>query len=447
MQRLTALAVLLAASTAYGHGDHSAPLMKDFMGINTHTIQFNAERYPVCRLVRDFHPAGWDYNGDAANPLDLPRGTHAISWKDQTGMFRDHDGIVDWSKVYSEWVDEGFEITVSIMFDAEHFATDPEANAYRYGKAFAEALGSSSSSPYVTSAEIGNEPAGADFDEELFQKIFVAMAKGIRAGDPKMLIATPTADAIDADDWSMPMKLFTPTPDLFDVINLHKYAMTEGFPTWARTYPESTKFDYLEHLRKNVEWRDEHMPDKQIWITEFGYDASTQPPPAEGNFSKFEDTPDPQQAQWIVRAFLNFADIGLDRAYLYWWDDNDTPTLHAASGITRFGKPKPSFWAMKHLYETLGDYRYSRAIEKKAESLYVFEFAHGERPDQLIWVVWSPTGSGVEQDLLLPLPGKVAKAERMPMEENEDTAVELEQADDNSVTVTVTESPLYIWFE
>jgi hypothetical protein len=33
------------------------PLMRDFIGINGHTVQFKPALYqPVCRLVRDYHP-------------------------------------------------------------------------------------------------------------------------------------------------------------------------------------------------------------------------------------------------------------------------------------------------------------------------------------------------------------------------------------------------------
>ena len=39
----------------------SKPLMRDFIGINGHTVQFKPELYrPVCGLVRDYHPVEWD---------------------------------------------------------------------------------------------------------------------------------------------------------------------------------------------------------------------------------------------------------------------------------------------------------------------------------------------------------------------------------------------------
>src|SRR5689334_3051294 len=38
-------------------------LMRDFIGLNGHTVQFKPELYqPVCRLVRDYHPVEWDLN-------------------------------------------------------------------------------------------------------------------------------------------------------------------------------------------------------------------------------------------------------------------------------------------------------------------------------------------------------------------------------------------------
>jgi hypothetical protein len=33
------------------------PLVRDFLGVNGHTIQFRPKLYrPVCRLARDYHP-------------------------------------------------------------------------------------------------------------------------------------------------------------------------------------------------------------------------------------------------------------------------------------------------------------------------------------------------------------------------------------------------------
>ncbi len=104
-----------------------------------------------------------------------------------------------------------------------------------------------------------------------------------------------------------------------------------------------------------------------------------------------------------------------------------------------------SFWAVKHLNETLGEYRFNKIIKKEEGRLYIYEFKHGVKEDLLIWVAWSPTGSGREQNLRLEgLSGKVLKVERMPIKEGAVGKVEAHQGETNALNLKVTESPIYI---
>lgn len=446
-----AAALTLTAGQAMAQETDTKPLMRDFIGINGHTVQFDPELYaPLCRLVRDYHPLQWDIEeNDTSRQRTLPIAQH-IGWKAPPGKFRDWSGPVNWHELYASWQKHGFEIDACIQFDnlpVDQWK-DPAADAYRYGRAFAEYFGPSGPHKLVSSIEIGNEPAGQKrYSPEAFRVIFENMARGVRDGDPKLTILTCTADVGESDAWSMPLETFKDAGELYDVINIHKYALLQGWPTWERTFPEDPRIDYAGILQRSIDWRNEHAPDKQVWITEFGFDASTKPPPAEGTFKDWKDSTDLQQAQWIVRSFLFFADLDLDRAYLYWANDADTPSFHASSGVTRNFEPKMSYWAMRHLYQSLGDYRLARAVEKTAGEAWVFEFAHEKDPQRLIWVAWSPTGSDREATRKLALPGKVIKAERMPTEGHQDTGVEVKQAADGSAEVLLTESPLYLWIE
>jgi hypothetical protein len=148
-----------------------------------------------------------------------------------------------------------------------------------------------------------------------------------------------------------------------------------------------------------------------------------------------------------VRSFLALSDIDIQRAYLYFFNDNDTPSFHASSGITRNSEPKQSYWAMAHLFKSLGDYRMNAAIEKNTKGAYVFEFVNGQDAKKVVWVAWSPTGTGTEIEKELKLPGKVIKAERMPTAKDEQTAIEVKPAANGAAQVKLTESPLYIWIE
>jgi hypothetical protein len=79
---------------------------------------------------------------------------------------------------------------------------------------------------------------------------------------------------------------------------------------------------------------------KEVWVTEFGWDASTKTPAKTGDFAKWDgNVSDEKQAQYLVRAFLVFAAMDVNRAYLYFFNDADEPSFHASSGITRNFQP------------------------------------------------------------------------------------------------------------
>ncbi len=66
-------------------------LMREFIGINGHTVNFKPELYqPVCRLVRDYHPVEWDLG---KNTSELP-------------PFPTAKNGVDWDQVYGSWARE-----------------------------------------------------------------------------------------------------------------------------------------------------------------------------------------------------------------------------------------------------------------------------------------------------------------------------------------------------
>jgi hypothetical protein len=238
----------------------------------------------------------------------------------------------------------------------------------------------------------------------------------------------------------------------YDVINLHTYAIQpkqEGRSPWARSFPEDPALDYLKTVDQAIAWRDTKAKDKAIWITEFGWDACTDAALKQrsGWFEKlnWQDVTDLQQAQYLVRSFLCFSARDVERAYLYYYNDDDKASVHASSGITRNFQPKASFWALKHFYETLGSYRFGRVITQDLDRLYVYEFVHGTDPDKLIWVAWSPTGDGREQRMTLPaLPAPLQKMERMPVNDLTSPDVPHQYLSTGRLSLIVNESPVYI---
>ncbi|HYE20363.1 MAG TPA: hypothetical protein VEA69_18090 [Tepidisphaeraceae bacterium] len=419
---LLLLVLALAAPT------HAAdrPLMRDLMGLNVHTVQFKPDLYkPVCRHLRDYHPLDWDTGKDTSRPTAFPFAANRV----------------DWSKLYGQWTKAGYEVDACVMFDnlKPDAWKDPAKDARAYGESFARYFGPSGKQPWVTAVEIGNEPA--NYSVEQYRTIFENMAKGIRAGDPKMKVVTCAVQTGKPDKWSKPMSAVEGLTDLYDVLNIHSYAMKEGWPTWRRSHPEDPSIPYLKLIEDLAKWRDEHAKGKEVWLTEFGYDATTKKPDPKTEFKKWEGVTDEQQAQWIVRSFLLFSAMPIDRAYLYFFNDKDEAKLHASSGITRDFKPKPSYYAVAHLYKTLGDYRFTRAVLKEVGGAHCYEFTNngGDR----IYVAWTATADGKEKSTELPIGRRVTSVEVMPLEEGAPPSMAF-ATNGEAVEVMLSGTPVYV---
>jgi hypothetical protein len=406
------------------------PLMRDFIGINGHTVQFKPELYKqVCGVVRDYHPLEWDTGPETDYKLDFPFARNRVNWED----------------VYGNWRKHGFYIDACIMIEsvpAEKWKSLAH-DSLHYGERFASSFGPSSPRALVDAVEIGNEPG--KFTDEQYRTVFEHMARGIRHGDPKLKIATCNVNVGKSGDYHKSIDCVAGMEDLYDILNIHSYALLEGWPTWRRSYPEDPALPaFTQDIDQLIAWRNQHAPGKEVWLTEFGWDASTQAPAPEGTFSKWLDNSDMEQAQWLVRSLLLFSKRDLQRAYIYFFNDDDTPQFHGSSGLTRKFVPKPSFFAVGHLYKTLGDYRFSRIIRESPEDGYVYEFSHSGEPENRIWVAWSATGSQRTVTRQLDTQGmRIVAAERMPIS-SEPAKVEKLETRDGRLEFSLEESPLFI---
>ena len=197
-------------------------------------------------------------------------------------------------------------------------------------------------------------------------------------------------------------------------------------------------------------WRDAHAPGKEIWVTEFGYDAGTGKK-GTGDFVRWVGCSETEQAQWIVRSYLIFSSMDVQRAYLYFFNDEDEARLHGASGITRHFVPKPAFYAMAHLYQTLGDYRFSRVVKQDKDDLFIFEYVNPDKSKEPVWVAWSPTGTQREvyRAIELPVHAGIKKIERMPLKPGEPPSVGfiIDPIVSKAPLLPIDESPLYLWLK
>jgi hypothetical protein len=123
---------------------------------------------------------------------------------------------------------------------------------------------------------------------------------------------------------------------------------------------------------------------------------------------------------------------------LYWFNDDDKPGLHSASGLTRKFQPKPAFHAVAHLLATLGDYRFERVLQQQRGDLYLYEY---RRDHRRVWVAWSPTGTGRTTTVTLPAGVRVERVEPMPLTGRAAPPLPLPVGG----RLIVGESPVYLW--
>jgi len=409
------------------------PLFRDFIGINGHTVSFKPELYsPVCRLVRDYHPMEWDTGKDSNYKLDFPFARNRVNWE----------------QVYGSWKNHGFKTDACIMFEtlqADQWNDIPK-DAYLYGKRFAESFGPSAKLPLVEAVEIGNEPG--KYDDATYRKVFENMSRGFRDGDPKLLVATCNVNVGKSGDYHKSVQCVEGLNSSYDVLNIHSYAMLEPWPTWKRSYPEDPALAaFMQDIDALIRWRDVHAQGKQVWLTEFGWDASTQSPASEGDFAKWQGNDDVQQAQWLVRSFFLFATRDLQRAYIYFFNDEDEAKFHASSGLTRSFKPKPSYFAVSHLHKTLADYRFSRIVQGGVGEPHVYEFLHESEASQAIWVAWMPTGDSQTKKLLLSLENhRLLGVEEMPLN-SLPVDSRMMPLVEGKIDIEVKETPIYLFLK
>ena len=423
------LVLAFAGATASQAPGAQSPLFRDFMGLNGHTVQFRPQLYkPVATLARDYHPAEWDLgtNSNFIPPFPFARNR------------------VDWQQVYGSWRSAGWRTDACVMFETLPRQTwqDLAADSRAYAERFARALGPSATNALVESIEIGNEPG--KFSDQDYRVVFENMARGFRDGDPRLRVATCALTAGKSHAYAKYVQCVAGLESLYDILTVHTYAQLEGWPTWRRSYPEDPRLtDYLGDVRRLCNWRAVHAPGKEVWITEFGYDASSRTPDPKTEFKQWVGVSEEQQAQWLVRSWLLFATLPVERAYLYFFNDEDLPQVHGSSGLTRHFQPKPAFYAAAHLQRTLADYRFNQALINRPGEACLYEFSHGKDPKRRVWVVWSPTGSNRTSTLDLPDPdGIIEHVEPMPLQSGQALTLPVEP---RMRHVQISESPLYLF--
>ena len=216
-----------------------------------------------------------------------------------------------------------------------------------------------------------------------------------------------------------------------DVINYHQYAGVHS--------PENSTF--VEDAKKIIDWRNTNASDKEIWITEFGWDTNL-------GSTKHAAPSEDAQRDWIIREYLIGDRIGLDRMTVY--DAlNDGPssdtTQYSTSGLaTKVSEgtvKKSSWYGVNTLKNTLKGYKLSEVIKEDNE-MYIYKYVKG---NDICYVLWSPTESNkVINNYSLNI-GNFKNASLTELKNKEDLGITSNLTiNNNAVSVNVSESPIFV---
>jgi hypothetical protein len=190
-----------------------------------------------------------------------------------------------------------------------------------------------------------------------------------------------------------------------DVINVHDYCFgPDPFGTAnprPALSPEACKLGEL--LSRIAAYRDGHLPGKEVWLTEFGYDThprSRLRAPQVGSSSA-----EVVQGQWLVRSFLALMGTGIERAFLFVSRDSCTGTDTACpnnavqfstSGVLTEQKTetaKTAWYYLATFRSRLSSMRYQGTSPSGNPNVSIARL-YDAANRKGAYVVWAPTSDG-----------------------------------------------------
>ena len=346
---------------------------------------------------------------------------------------------------------------------------------------------------YIKWIELGNEPDGgwngihnyysayqlaaltsAGYDGHCRTMVSSVMDSGYHLGlknaDPNMKAAMAGVSAVSNEYiTAMCYWMKANRPDgkvAIDAFNVHYYmnkqvVLPNGYTYTIGACPEEAKLqETLSHL---IAIRDKYYPEKEVWLTEFGWDTNQSY--ATVNSSHAYENKDTGvsytgrqvQAMWLTRAYLLLSATGVDKATMYMCEDvgtveNEAVGKFATSGVIGFEYDKygnvrefkkDSYYYLYTLKNTLGDYTFNEQIEAYDENVMIYEYK--TKDGRTAYAVWCTTSDGtVSNNYQLKIDGESAT-----IVENENGNVYGKKTDVSAdslgyISVNVSEKPVYI---
>ncbi len=462
-----------------------------FVGVNALITDSVANLAPI-GVVREYHNWGWLGNNDNDNPYPQTLYTPNIpdfGW-DWDSFFSGLQamGVSGFPAVQggASWVNS------SAVPPAEGSPTAAKSYiahgdtmfqiAARWGSVKVPDAELKLESGQARSSGLGTVQYFEDFNEEDNAKgftgdVFAAMASADYDGDQSRLGTTigvknadPNAKLVmgglsgaygSGDTWINSITKFLDAARTWstanrggsfpaDVINVHYYSFGPGSPKPALS-PEDDQVQ--AKLAAVVAYRDQNLPGKPVWWTEFGYDTYVNSPlhaPALGSNSAFI-----VQGQWLVRDLLAALAAGIERATLFELDDTCTPpasacdTQFATAGLLADpgSAPKPAWYFLATFRARLQTMVYAGAPPSGQPDVSIAQFKDTKSNGGAL-VVWAPTSKAtVHAGYSLALPAGASSASAVALVDKQATGVETALTPAaGAVTLDVSETPTIVLY-
>ena len=207
-----------------------------------------------------------------------------------------------------------------------------------------------------------------------------------------------------------------------------------------------------------VNLRDKYYSDKEVWITEFGWDTN-QSYTTETSAHAYGDYTGRQvQAMWLTRAYLLLSSCGVDKATMYMCEDggvdSEVSGKYGTCGVIGFERDengnlvevkKDSYYYMYTLKNTLGDYSFKCEVEAYDENVMIYQYE--TKDGRVAYAVWCPTSDGtVSENYLLKIDSETATATLVEAVYGDIDGVKTELTSDSIgyVSINVSENPVYV---
>ena len=366
------------ATWGWGHNKYSGLLEKG-QGPQLHA--------PLFSHARNYHDLKWDLNAPTQAPdyqkMAMGKGTEVHWW-------------LNWNQEYKAWTDAGLNVqtTLQIHNFKDQDWQQPYQVAYQIGQHFASHFGAKKGNNLVCTLEVGNEPW--KYEAPTYRQILLGMAKGSKSVDTALEVFPCALQAADPSMENtaifrnyMGARISEEVAPYLDGINIHCYSYINNEKNQrVAVHPEHPNSSFRE-INNAIRFRDVNMPNKKIYLSEWGWDCSGAGEPCTHN----ECVSERAAAAYAIRAAMIALRSGIDRAtWFFFANENRPSSLFTRSGLTGsvqtgFKKKRP-YLAFQNLVKLLGHQYFLKVIrEDKTVYAYLLGDAKGN-PSHLI--AWKP---------------------------------------------------------